>query len=516
MKTKYTAWLFLAMFFTILSGCDKQETAEVKTTEGAYQIKLSDSKQVIKNFGASDAWACQFVGKNWPMEKRNKIADLLFSTEFDEKGNPLGIGLSLWRFNIGAGSAEQGADSDIKDEWRRAETFLNENGTFNWEKQEGQRWFLDAAQKHGVDQFVAFVNSPPVYYTNNGKAYSAPDNKANLKEENIGDFAEFMVDVLAHFKSQGIDFDYISPVNEPQWNWDDAGQEGSSYRNTDIYKVVKALDQSITDKGLDTKIEIPEAGKINYLYESADKPERGKQIQDFFNTSSELYLGDLTHVAKKVAAHSYFTTYPEDQMIEIRKSLVETIQATDPELEYWMSEYCVLEDNNVIKGGGRVLTMDPAIYIAKVMHYDLTVSNANAWHWWLSISPYDYKDGLVYIENSQDDGAVYDSKMLWAMGNYSRFVRPGMQRVAVDTTASTANDDILISAYTDQDKVVVVIINSSYDDQTIELDIDKEIPKGYNMYMTNAENNLGFMGDVAANSAVTLAARSVITLVSQD
>src|SRR4051794_4025905 len=68
--------------------------------------------QTIENFGASDAWGCQFVGE-WPLEKKQQIADLLFSTS-------KGIGLSIWRMNLGAGSAEQGDSSGIKDKWRRA------------------------------------------------------------------------------------------------------------------------------------------------------------------------------------------------------------------------------------------------------------------------------------------------------------------------------------------------------------------------------------------------------------
>jgi hypothetical protein len=71
-------------------------------------------------------------------------------------GQPKGIGLSLWRFNIGAGTAEQGAASGIKDEWRRAESFLNNDGTYNWDKQAGQVWFLKAAKERGVNEFLAF------------------------------------------------------------------------------------------------------------------------------------------------------------------------------------------------------------------------------------------------------------------------------------------------------------------------------------------------------------------------
>ena len=60
----------------------------------------SKTYQAIDNFAASDAWSCQFVG-NWPEEKKNAIADLLFSTDTLKDGTPKGIGLSMWRYNIG-------------------------------------------------------------------------------------------------------------------------------------------------------------------------------------------------------------------------------------------------------------------------------------------------------------------------------------------------------------------------------------------------------------------------------
>jgi hypothetical protein len=41
-----------------------------------------------------------------------RIADLLFSREIDSQGRPKGIRLSIWRFNIGAGTAEHGEASD--------------------------------------------------------------------------------------------------------------------------------------------------------------------------------------------------------------------------------------------------------------------------------------------------------------------------------------------------------------------------------------------------------------------
>ncbi len=32
--------------------------------------------QTMDGFGASDAWRCQFAGKNWPMDKREKMAEV--------------------------------------------------------------------------------------------------------------------------------------------------------------------------------------------------------------------------------------------------------------------------------------------------------------------------------------------------------------------------------------------------------------------------------------------------------
>src|SRR5690606_1413546 len=121
--------LLVAVFF-LSYGCQKNEASEEKSI--VFEINSAAPQQVIHNFGASDAWSCQFVGRNWPLEKRDQIADLLFSREFDQDGNPKGIGLTLWRFNIGAGSAGQGAASDIGDEWRRAESFLASDGTYDW------------------------------------------------------------------------------------------------------------------------------------------------------------------------------------------------------------------------------------------------------------------------------------------------------------------------------------------------------------------------------------------------
>lgn len=92
-----------------------------------FEIETDQPCQTMDYFGASDCWSMQFIGL-WPQEKQNQVADWLFSTENHENGQPKGIGLSLWRFNVGAGSAEQGEVSQIASPWMRAECFLQADG----------------------------------------------------------------------------------------------------------------------------------------------------------------------------------------------------------------------------------------------------------------------------------------------------------------------------------------------------------------------------------------------------
>ena len=167
------AFLYIGM----VGGCS-QPAPDLR-----YQIEVDKPLQTMEHFGASDAWSMHILGL-WAQEKQNQIADWLFSTENDANGKPKGIGLSLWRFNVGAGSTEQREASQIGSSWMRTECFMNADGTYDWNKQQGQRNFLKLAKERGVTKFLAFLNSPPVYYTQNGLATNTGrGGTANLKPE---------------------------------------------------------------------------------------------------------------------------------------------------------------------------------------------------------------------------------------------------------------------------------------------------------------------------------------------
>ncbi|WP_242204032.1 glycoside hydrolase [Aestuariivivens insulae] len=494
----------------------------------AQTLKINIDKkykfQTIDGFGASDAWRCQYVGAHWPDEKKQRIAELLFSKELDGDGNPKGIGLSIWRFYIGAGTMEQGGASDIKNDWRRAESFVDYKGNYDWSKQKGQQWFLNEAKKFGVDKFLAFSISAPVHWTKNGKGYNGDnkDGEINLKPEYFDVYSQFMVEVLKHFDSKGLKFAYLSPINEPQWDWEKKTQEGTPATNSNILELTKLLVKDIEESNLETEIVLAEAADLRWLYSSYGKPERGNQIDYFFDAENNVRA--LNNVKGNISGHSYFTTWPVDSLITIRQKLNK--QLSTHNIDYWQSEFCILEKTDDIGSGHkRDLGMDTALYVARVIHADLTLANASSWQWWTALTNANFKDGLIYLDTGDEedlfnldkmksDGVFHDSKLLWALGNYARFVRPNMTRVKIglQDDDSLIDDDyngIMFSAYTSQKESELVIVGINYGNEPITLDF-----KDYNIvskYVTSKDKDLEF--ERVVDKKITLEARSVNTLI---
>jgi len=117
--------------------------------------------------------------------------------------------------------------------------------------------------------------------------------------------------------------------------------------------------------------------------------------------------------------------------------------------------------------------MKTALYVARIIHNDLVITNATSWQWWTALSQCNFKDGLVYLDDGETDGkgmkdAKYDgrymdSKLLWTLGNYSRFVRPGMVRVKCDVLPNQSiKNGVLASAYKGNNgNFIVVLVNLS-------------------------------------------------------
>ena len=528
------------IFFAILTlalGCKKGASSFPPTNvtdtgqqKVILQVNVVNTHQTIHSFGASDAWSSKFVG-NWAnLTKKNQVADYLFSMDTDSAGNPKGIGLSLWRFNIGAGSYEQGDSSGITDDYRREECFQNPDGTYNWNKQQGQQWFMNAARQRGVKYLLGFAASPPVYMTINAKAYGTGSPQFNLTPSMFRNYADFLVQVCRHFQGTSTPLDYISPVNEPQWNWGISNnQEGTAASNTDIANLVKILGPDLQTNGVNTHVVTGEAGQVTFL-NTPTPDNRGDQINQWFNPSDSNYIGNIPDVDNTISYHSYFTTCPDSTLVQDRQAVHTSAVNINSSLQLWMTEVGILGDIcGVLNGYPRSTGIDDGLYVAKVIHNDMAIANTSSWQWWLGINPYNYSDGLVYInapsgamdpESSKTDGLVSDSKQLWCLGNYSRFVRPGMVRVDAVLNNQTdpvfAAGDIMVSAYIDPigKTLVVVIVNTRTSPVVISLGgLGGSVSltgSNFTTYVTSSTKNLQ-KSSMAANN-IQLDARSVTTL----
>ncbi|WP_223192483.1 glycoside hydrolase [Paenibacillus sedimenti] len=506
------------------------ETEVSPPIDAIISIDASVKYQKIDNFGASDAWSMEQLGKYWTDENKTRVADLLFSRE-------KGIGLSAWRFNIGAGSTETD-QAIITNPWRRAEAFKSEEvSSYDWSKQEGQQWFLKAAKDRGVGDLIAFVNSPPVWMTKNGHAQ--PDStvgSTNLKEGFEDEFAAYVSDVLEHFKNEGLEFNYISPINEPTWDWNKAGQEANRYNNDDLKRVILELHRQLQSRGLTAQISAPDGVEITALldddvYKSfANKEQYNAGANNLGLGKYREYIKDMLGdpelkkaIGNKIASHSYWSDYSkpdDDRLGKLRELLLANLKKYDAAAKYWMTEYCILGSY----GPGRDLGIDPALHVARTIHFDLERANASAWQWWTAVSKEDYKDGLIYTDfnNAGDEQNILTSKILWALGNYSKFIRPGADRIALTGLDEQARSGLLGSAYKhDGEKTVTaVFVNDSQEDKRIKLSLggldNKDAISVMKPYITSADKDLTRGQDAPVQTDGTfetvIPARSVVTL----
>ena len=490
MKKMFTVGLFWILSI-VLPGC---------VFDGALIVNPQQTLQTMDGFGASGAWWAQYVG-TWEDDVRNRIALLLFDRSS-------GIGMSMYRYNIGAG----GPSAGIWDTWRQAETFEVSKGVYDWSRDTGGVWFLRQAHAYGVESLLAFVNSPPARMTVSGlttgqnlptKGDIDPGAQAliqdilmtaltpdtiwhspwsNLRPEMVEDFSDYLVDVVGHLRNdEDIPIGWISPINEPQWAWR-GGQEGCHYTPDECVQVVRSLMHAIDLAGLPVRVSGGEAGA-------------------WF--SADMYLNTLMADPEIAAGLGSFAvhSYGPEIIASLKQPLASLVKTLYPRVKLWQSEWCEM-------AGGRDTGMDSAITMADMMHEDLTLGNVAAWQLWIAVSKYDFHDGLIYV--NENTHAVTETKRLWAFGNYSRFVRPGFVRIPAMASVSGLKPSAFRSA--DGLRIVLVVINDGADPVNMRLSsLD-----GYTSleaYETSVSYNLDRVLSSQTPKGYTFPGRSITSLV---
>jgi len=478
----------------------QEGTAESETnnenndiTGGAIEVKinLSEKHQIIESFGTSGCWWSQYVGgwdneyKDTGRSVRDEIAMLLFDREY-------GIGLSSYRYNLGAGSADSGKGK-YNDPHRRAQSFETAPFTYNWNKDANAVWFMRKAVELGVEEIIMFSNSPLERLTMNGTAQVTKGSKENILPENYEDFARYVMDVAEHFVEEGIPVKYISPINEPQWEWTE-GQEGCHYEPAKIPKLYRAFLTELNSR--------PALEGV-----ALSGPESGEWKGDAtLYTSALLNDSVLGSYFDTIDNHSYWSDTAS------KVSFKRWMDANYPEVKLRMSEWCEMVN-------GSDVTMDSAFELARVLQEDLTVLDVVSWQNWVGVAPGGYRDGLIYVNEGKK--TLNPLKRLWGYGNYSKFIRPGYQRVEVADSTLKEFKPVAFTGTNDKGKkeLVLVVINESDANKKLLLDIQGAVEyTDISVYETSESSNLDRITNekYGVGDAVEVGKQSITTIILSE
>ena len=105
-------------------------------------------------------------------------------------------------------------------------------------------------------------------------------------------------------------------------------------------------------------------------------------------------------------------------------------------------------------------SISDALTWAYQIHQFMTVANATAWNWWAITLHYGCDNSVLLSANTCSGGADQQPKRLWAIGNWSKYVRPGWIRIG-----ATANPTggVYVSAFKQisSGNFAIVVINQN-------------------------------------------------------
>lgn len=435
--------------------------------------------QTLENIGASMLWTIDPT-EGWPVEIKEQLALKLLS----EAG---GIGLSGLRFDFGGGDPGTGTRTEEPWTWRFPAT-LKDSATsaFDWSQREGQQWFLRRSEELGIERRTLAIISPPWWMTKSGHSYpSASSGSCNLDTAQFEAFADYVADVVEHFKvNEGITFERISPINEPEWGWEGGGQEGNRGTAEDIRGIVSALHAELSDRSLAdvSRIELGDHAVVNALLDDAVHSQYNGGVWNGGNNSFgkyREYLADLSNhpdmvgkVTPVASYHSYFNDSPSILQGRLRSLLAQN--ADQQQVGVAQTEYAILGSY----GPTRDLQFEPAKQVFRTLHKDFTQANVVAWSWWLALSPHDYKDGLVYTDFdsvTDENPQLFESKVYSILGHFSRFVRPGWVRIEAGNFENVRR--VLSSAWMSPDGQEVALVVANFDSQPIVANLGNGFPQ---------------------------------------
>jgi O-glycosyl hydrolase len=394
--------------------------------------------QVMAGFGASGAWWPNDL-VNFDPAVRQQVAAMLFGSS--------GIGLSVYRYNIGAGGL------GVTNPARAPQTFLVQPGTYDWTRDPGGRLFLNLAARSGVPVLIGFANSAPAAWTTNGQ--SCGGSLAPGAEQA---YAGYLADVAGHFHdSLGITLSYVSPMNEPDYTFAGGNQEGMAVPVGQRALLVKAVGTELAGRAAFARVTADESSQVGTQFNS--------EAPQWMNVAgTPQYVATLSH-------HLY--DFPRSSTLQRAAQLAQMHGKT-----LWCSEICCFATSTGKWGQQYDPTIGNAVVMANLIWLCLTQANDAAFHWWTACSPAmgtdpyanpagagqvnssGWNDGLLYYDPNyavNGNQQIYVTKRYYGLGNFSRYVRPGDSRYNV----SNAPSHLRMLAFSNGSAWTLVVVNTS-------------------------------------------------------
>lgn len=445
------------------------------------KINLFTAKRIKKlsGFGASAAW--------WsPQVKSEKTAGELAELLYGKSG----LNMNIYRYNVGGGYEPDNVR--VANAWRRIESFMEKDGSYNWSKDRYGVKMMDAALATGnVDTLIFFVNSPHYTHTVTGQASGGfTEHFSNLDKCKYKAFAEYIVDIAEHFIAEGYPVKYISPINEPQWKWggDYVWQEGCHYEPEEVRDCFLAVANELEKRGSSLLIYGPESGNIS-------------------NNTKEYYrlLSNEPIIMKYLDTFAYHSYSADDDVqikIDFGKWAKKNIKT--PRLD--MSEWCELPCRHDTK------SIESTLIMARIIGEDLIYSMVDSWTAWVCINQWDnavregkcYSDGLLVAKDDFSD--YYIAMRYYAVAHYSKYIPVGS--VSLDIGYNTSRG-LSVFAFERPDKsIAIVAVNNSRAKRVIEPDIEFE-----SVRIISTSQQYQLMEEVIENKKIAIEPMSVATII---
>ena len=456
--------LFVVALALVAEGCFvyTAQFVHADATTPTSLIKYGEVHQTIDGFGVASAWSADSL-QQFPEPQRSRVLDLLFSrTE--------GAGFSIVRNEIGSGGGTPATTS--------TQTIEPTEGNFTWNVDAGQIWEMQQARQRGISTFISSVWSAPAWMKTNNSV----TNGGHIHPDKYQAYANYLAQyVLGYRQHFGLRISAISPANEPNLV---AGYQTNEWTADEFKTFIRDyLKPTFTRNHVPAKVFMPE--EVTWTDDLA---------------SATLQDPAASAGIDIIAAHDYTPGNP-----------IPFADAKAQGKGQWMSE----------TSGG---STDPgdigdALKWAFQIHGHLVNAESNAWDWWIGTEPHPPASGdgqaLIYLD--APNGVFTATKRLYSIGNFSRFIRPGYQRIG-----ATANPSIGVftSAYRDphdKSKVIVVAINKTNSYQPLNLSFDGVHPTLLSPYVTSKTQSLERSSDILlshGSAATVLPSQSITTFVA--